>query len=412
MLLAKQNTALTLIAGPILDSAGAEYTGAVIGDLSISKNGGSLTALASAATLTHIANGQYTLVLTTGNTDTLGAFQITCNKATYQMPMLERQVVPATVYDAIVTNAAGGANGLLLSLASNQVDLGKILGVAQSATDLKDFADTGYDPATHKVQGVVLTDTVTTYTGNTPQTGDSFARIGANGAGLTAADDAVIAAIAALNNLSAAQVNAEADTALADYDGPTNAEMEARTLVSASYATATALAAAKLILDHLATGIELDGSVYRFTANALELAPTGGATTFTAQMMAQLAGLRNVVGTGPLAGNLYLTENSVYLTTDGTQLQLPNSQGSWDLSDTDTITLAFSRTVDGTETTVTCSGAVIEDAGAGQQVDIEIPAVSSALLLRGEWQAQLWRVRAGNPYWLKSYKVYVTEDLR
>lgn len=32
---------------------------------------------------------------------------------------------------------------------------------------------------------VTLTDTVTTYTGNTPQTGDSFARIGATGSGLT-----------------------------------------------------------------------------------------------------------------------------------------------------------------------------------------------------------------------------------
>lgn len=40
--------------------------------------------------------------------------------------------------------------------------------------------------ANGKVTGVVLTDTVTTYTGNTPQTGDSFARIGANGAGLSA----------------------------------------------------------------------------------------------------------------------------------------------------------------------------------------------------------------------------------
>jgi hypothetical protein len=64
----------------------------------------------------------------------------------------------------------------------------EILAVAQSATDLKDFADDGYDPATNKVQGVVLTDTVTTYTGNTPQTGDAFARIGVAGAGLTNID--------------------------------------------------------------------------------------------------------------------------------------------------------------------------------------------------------------------------------
>jgi len=33
---------------------------------------------------------------------------------------------------------------------------------SQSATDLKDFADAGYDPATNKVQGVVLCDTTTT----------------------------------------------------------------------------------------------------------------------------------------------------------------------------------------------------------------------------------------------------------
>lgn len=64
-----------------------------------------------------------------------------------------------------------------------------------------------------------------------------------------AADDATLAAIAALNNLSAAQVNAEVDTALADYDAPTNAEMVARTLPTASYATATALDAVDNFVD-------------------------------------------------------------------------------------------------------------------------------------------------------------------
>jgi len=99
---AKQSTAATLIVGPILDSTGAEYASAVIGDLSISKNGGTLTALAAAATLTVIANGQYTLVLTTGNLDTLGRLQITCNKSTYQMPPIGLVVVPAMVFDSMV----------------------------------------------------------------------------------------------------------------------------------------------------------------------------------------------------------------------------------------------------------------------------------------------------------------------
>jgi len=42
-----------------------------------------------------------------------------------------------------------------------EVDVVKIGGDTQSATDLKDFADAGYDPSTNKVQGVVLVDTVT-----------------------------------------------------------------------------------------------------------------------------------------------------------------------------------------------------------------------------------------------------------
>ncbi len=43
------------------------------------------------------------------------------------------------------------------------------------------------------VQGLTTADTIATYTGNTPQTGDSYARIGAAGAGLTALGDTRIA---------------------------------------------------------------------------------------------------------------------------------------------------------------------------------------------------------------------------
>ena len=44
-----------------------------------------------------------------------------------------------------------------------------------------------------KVSGVILTDTVTTYTGNTPQTGDSFVRLGAPSGASVSADLAAIA---------------------------------------------------------------------------------------------------------------------------------------------------------------------------------------------------------------------------
>ena len=114
----KQSTAASCIIGPILDSTGAEYASAVIGDLSISKNGGTLTAMASAATLTHIANGMYTLAMTTGNTDTVGRVEISCNKSTYQMPQKNLLVLLASVFDALITNATNGTGGLIAATAA------------------------------------------------------------------------------------------------------------------------------------------------------------------------------------------------------------------------------------------------------------------------------------------------------
>ena len=254
----KQSTAATLIVGPILDSAGAEYTSAVIGDLSISKNGGTLTALAAAATLTHIANGQYTLVMTTGNLDTLGRLQITCNKSTYQMPPIGLNIVPAMVFDSMVL----GTDVL-------QSDVTQIGGDAQSATDLKDFADAGYDPSTSKVLGVVLVDTLTTYTGNTPQTGDSFARIGVAGAGLTAVDDATIAAIAA-EAVKTAAIKAKTD----QFVFTTANKVDSTAVLDST--VGTQITAIETFATRMTTGLVVDGAVYQFTANMLELAPAGG----------------------------------------------------------------------------------------------------------------------------------------
>lgn len=88
-----------------------------------------------------------------------------------------------------------------------------------------------------------------------------------------------------LNDLSAAQVNAEVDTALADYDAPTKAELDSAV---APLATGANLAVVggnvddiKAVTVKLDTALELDGAVYRYTANALEESPaaTGGDAT-------------------------------------------------------------------------------------------------------------------------------------
>jgi hypothetical protein len=72
---------------------------------------------------------------------------------------------------------------------------------------------------------------------------------------------------------------ADIDTALATYDGPTNAEMEARTIASASYATATALATAQTDLDTLtgSDGVTLATSQPNYApATAAALATVDG----------------------------------------------------------------------------------------------------------------------------------------
>lgn len=129
MELLKQSTAATVLVGPVLDSTGAAYTGMAIGDFNITKNG-TTAAMAAAASVSHSHEGHYLVSLTTGNTDTAGRLKISCNKSTYAMPPASFTVLVATVFDALITNAAGGANGLLLSDANNRVDVGKLLGTA------------------------------------------------------------------------------------------------------------------------------------------------------------------------------------------------------------------------------------------------------------------------------------------
>jgi len=80
-----------------------------------------------------------------------------------------------TTADWVTITLGGAANmapllieiqltGQNLNTAVPDVNAAQLGGAAQSATDLKDFADTGYDPTTHKVAGVVLVDTSTTNT--------------------------------------------------------------------------------------------------------------------------------------------------------------------------------------------------------------------------------------------------------
>lgn len=116
---------------------------------------------------------------------------------------------------------------------------------------------------------------------------------------LGTADDAVLAAVAALNNLSSAQVQTAAAAALTAYDPPTHAELISEINSVQSDIAAidvkidaidnfvdTEVAAIKAVTDKLDTAMEVDGPVYRFTANALEQAPSVAAGTIATAVWA------------------------------------------------------------------------------------------------------------------------------
>lgn len=169
---------------PILDADGDLVTGATSPDSEISKDGGTFADCTNEATEIATASGMYFLDLTSTemNADTVAIIVKSGNGKTTPIVLYPEEGGDIRVN---LTQWLSTAAATPTVAGVPEVDITHLVGVAQSATDLKDFADDGYDPSTNKVQGVVLTDTVTTYTGNTIQTGDSFARIGATGSGLT-----------------------------------------------------------------------------------------------------------------------------------------------------------------------------------------------------------------------------------
>lgn len=196
----KQSTASQEVPiGPFLNSTDGNTTEAGLTiantDIKVWKAGATTLANKNSGGGTHISGGIYYAVLDATDTDTLGSLVIFCHVSGALAVRVECVVLAANVYDSLI----GG--GDLLDVSVVQLN-----GGAQSLTDLKDFADDGYDPVTNKVQGVVLTDTVTTYTGDTPQTGDSFARIGATGSGLTSL--ATQASVNAVDDLIDTEVGA------------------------------------------------------------------------------------------------------------------------------------------------------------------------------------------------------------
>lgn len=162
------DTAITIVVGPCIDNSDFKtleesiaYNAAGMDvSLIVEKTDGTTTVTAITLTTggtsdwTHKDGAYYEVEITAAQNAEEGIAYLR-GVCTGVLPFesVHYDIVKANVYDSWVK----GTDVL-------QVDLTQIGGATQSATDLKDFADEGYDPATNKVQGVILTDTTTTNT--------------------------------------------------------------------------------------------------------------------------------------------------------------------------------------------------------------------------------------------------------
>ncbi len=154
----KQSTAVTVQLGPYVDDTDGKTpeTGLATAmdnattGIRVSKNGAAMVDRNSATVPTHDEDGHYIINLDATDTNTLGRLRIQFSDPTTNLPMwIDFSVVTANYWDS------------KYSTDTLKVDLTEMGGSAQSAVDLKNFSDSGYDPITNKVQGVVLVDTVT-----------------------------------------------------------------------------------------------------------------------------------------------------------------------------------------------------------------------------------------------------------
>ena len=187
----QQSTAVTITVGPFLAPTDgvtpltvlAAPANTVAGLIT----GGSFAAY-TVAGWTSVGLGYYDINLSSGDTASLGIWKLVfVNPSLYCPVENSYSVKSAAVYGALygataLSTYAGGAVASVTGNVGGNVT-GTIGGVATGGITTTSFATGATIPH------CTLVDTLTTYTGNTPQTGDSFGRLGAAGAGLTSLGD-------------------------------------------------------------------------------------------------------------------------------------------------------------------------------------------------------------------------------
>ncbi|MDX9787948.1 MAG: hypothetical protein RBT11_14275 [Desulfobacterales bacterium] len=176
----KQSTAATIKLGPFLDDTDGKTAETELtisqADIRLSKNGGDMAQSNDATGATHDELGYYNVPLDATDTGTLGRLKVMVHESGALPVWDEFMVVPANVYDALI----GGSDYL-------QTDMVELSGDSTAADNAESFFDgTGYAGTNNVIPSV------TTLAGHTPQTGDTFARLGAPAGASVSADVAAV----------------------------------------------------------------------------------------------------------------------------------------------------------------------------------------------------------------------------
>ena len=334
----RQSTTITVDIGPALDSTdGVTAETALSPTVYLSKAGAAQAARNSATAISHDARGYYRIELNTTDTNTLGMLKAVYHETGATPVWDDFMVLPAVVYDALVAGSDnldvsvtqfGGTNGTFsggrpevnathwggtaVASAAVRATLEQVLGTAltEGAAGRLAAALTAF----LNVAAPVLT------VASVNQTGDSFARIGANGASLSAIpDEAGVTTLLSrlssaragyLDNLSAGAVAQQATlTTVAAY-----VDTEVASLVADMATVLSRLSSARAgYLDNLSAG-----AVAQVTA--LATAQTD-LTTLLGRLTALRAGYIDNLSAGAVAQASAVA--TLQADTDDIQTRLP-----------------------------------------------------------------------------------------
>lgn len=255
-----KNTALR-ITFPLWLTTGLVNSGAAGLDSEVSIDGGTFTDCTNEATEIATASGTYYLDLTSGemNGDTI-AIQtkssttnaITAKTIIYPSSGSKFQVNATQVGSQ--TASASGTVTFPSSIGTSTLTQTQVSGGAYALNSSSFSFSSSLDFTTTQkaatLARVTLADTLTTYTGNTVQTGDSFARIGSTGSGLTSlAPSSTALSTATWTGTLATNIGTTNSTVATNLDAAVTSRM-------ATYVQPTGFLAA-----NFTTGIPVSGTV-------------------------------------------------------------------------------------------------------------------------------------------------------